>query len=126
MATSVNLTKFVSNSPALVDFAVGLVDFTLNLPKGQVKSLGEICFEEIQASWKIEFLCTLIKHNKCLTTEQLTIKHSITQLSAIKLIDVFLVSFWGEPCPDWSPLGVKFKIFNRHTLCVLYESLPHK
>ena len=32
--------KFVSYSPVLVDFAVGLVDFTHNLPEGQVKVLG--------------------------------------------------------------------------------------
>ena len=49
----------MSDSPGLVDFAVGLVDFTLNLPKGQVKALGGIFFEEIRASWKIELLCTL-------------------------------------------------------------------
>ena len=52
--------KLASDSPGLVDFAVGLVDFTLNLPKGQVKALREIFFEEIRASWKIELLCTLM------------------------------------------------------------------
>ena len=51
--------KLVSDSPGLEDFAVGLVDFTLNLSEGQVKALGEIFFEEIRASWKIELLCTL-------------------------------------------------------------------
>ena len=51
--------KLASDSPGLVDFALGLVDFTLNLPEGQVKALGEIFFEEIRASWKIELLCTL-------------------------------------------------------------------
>ena len=55
--------KLVSDSPGLVDFAVRLVDFTLNLPKGQVKALGEIFFEEIQARWKIELLCTLVQCN---------------------------------------------------------------
>ena len=50
----------MSDSPGLVDFAVlGLVDFTLNLPEGQVKVLQEILVEEIRASWKIELLCTL-------------------------------------------------------------------
>ena len=49
----------MSDSPWLVDFAVGLVDFTLNLPEGQVKALGEIFFEEIRASWKIKLLYTL-------------------------------------------------------------------
>ena len=49
----------VNGTTGLVDFAVGLVDFTLNLPEGQVKGLGEIFFEEIQVSWKIELLCTL-------------------------------------------------------------------
>ena len=29
--------KVVSSSPGLVDFAVGLVNFVLNLPNGQVK-----------------------------------------------------------------------------------------
>ena len=42
--------KVVSKSPWLVDFAVGLVDFTLNLPEGRVKVLGEIGFKEIWAS----------------------------------------------------------------------------
>ena len=35
--------KVVSNSPGLVDFAIGLVFFVLNLPDGQV-----LLFEEIQ------------------------------------------------------------------------------
>jgi len=34
----------VSNSPGVVVFAVGLVDFTLNLPKGRVKVFGKIYF----------------------------------------------------------------------------------
>ena len=42
--------KSVSESPGLVYSAVGLVDFTLNLPKGQAKVLGEISVQEIQAS----------------------------------------------------------------------------
>ena len=36
----------MSNSPGLVDFAVGPVDFILHLLNRQVKVLGE-CFEEI-------------------------------------------------------------------------------
>ena len=42
--------KLVSDSPELVDFAVGLVDFTLNLPKMQVKALSENSFEDVRAS----------------------------------------------------------------------------
>ena len=34
--------KVVSDSPGLVDFAIGLVSFVLNLPDGQVLTLGEI------------------------------------------------------------------------------------
>ena len=34
--------KVVSDSPGLVDFAFGLVDFVLNLPNGQVKFYGGI------------------------------------------------------------------------------------
>ena len=34
--------KVVSNSPGLVDFAIGLVIFVLNLPDGQVLFFGEI------------------------------------------------------------------------------------
>ena len=34
--------KGVFDSPGLVDFAIGLVIFVLNLPNGQVKFLGEI------------------------------------------------------------------------------------
>ena len=49
----------MSDSPGLVDFAVGLVDFTLNLPDRQAKVLGEIFFEEFRASRKIELLSTL-------------------------------------------------------------------
>ena len=32
----------MSDSPGLVDFAIGLVDFVLNLPNGQVKFYGGI------------------------------------------------------------------------------------
>ena len=38
--------KVVSDSPGLVDFAIGLVIFVLNLPDGQVLSFGEIQFTE--------------------------------------------------------------------------------
>ena len=38
--------KVVSDSPGLVDFAVGLVIFVLNLPDGQVLFLGEIQITE--------------------------------------------------------------------------------
>ena len=34
--------KVVSNSPGQVDFAMGLVNFVLNLTNGQVLFLGEI------------------------------------------------------------------------------------
>ena len=34
--------KVVSDSPGLVDFAIGLVIFVLNLPNGQVPFFGEI------------------------------------------------------------------------------------
>jgi len=34
--------EVVSNSPGLVDFAIGLVIFVLNLPNGQLLFLGEI------------------------------------------------------------------------------------
>ena len=33
--------KVVSDSPGLVDFAIGLVNFVLNLPDGQVKFFEE-------------------------------------------------------------------------------------
>ena len=38
--------KVVSDSPGLVDFAVGLVIFVLNLPDGQVLFWGEIQITE--------------------------------------------------------------------------------
>ena len=38
--------KVVSDSPGLVDFAIGLVIFVLNLPYGQVLFLGEIQITE--------------------------------------------------------------------------------
>ena len=38
--------KVVSNSPGLVDFAIGLVIFIRNLPDGQVLFLGEIQIRE--------------------------------------------------------------------------------
>ena len=34
--------KVVSDSPGLVDFAIGLVDSVVNLPEGQVKSFRRI------------------------------------------------------------------------------------
>ena len=36
----------MSDSPGLVDFAIGLVIYFLNLPDGQVLFLGEIQFTE--------------------------------------------------------------------------------
>ena len=47
----------------LVGIAVGLVDFTLNLPDKQVKALVENVFEEIRASCEIELSCTLLGYN---------------------------------------------------------------
>ena len=38
--------KVVSNSLGLVDFAIGLVIFVLNLPEGQVLFFGEIHITE--------------------------------------------------------------------------------
>ena len=38
--------KVMSDSPGLVDFAIGLVIFVLNLPDGQVLSLEEIQITE--------------------------------------------------------------------------------
>ena len=38
--------KVVSDSPGLVDFAIGLVIFVLNLPNGQVPFFGEIQITE--------------------------------------------------------------------------------
>ena len=38
--------KVVSDSPGLVDFAIGLVIFVLNLPNGQVLFFGEIQITE--------------------------------------------------------------------------------
>ena len=38
--------KLVSDSPGLVDFAIGLVIFVLNLPDGQVLFFGEIQITE--------------------------------------------------------------------------------
>ena len=38
--------KVVSNSPGLVDFAIGLMNSVLNSPKGQVKFFGKFKFQE--------------------------------------------------------------------------------
>ena len=38
--------KVVSDNPGLVDFAIGLVIFVLNLPDGQVQFFGEIQITE--------------------------------------------------------------------------------
>ena len=38
--------KVLSDSPGLVDFAIGLVIFVLNLPDGQVLFFGEIQITE--------------------------------------------------------------------------------
>ena len=46
--------KVVSDSPGLVDFAIGLVIFVLNVPDGQV-----LFFGEIQITIQKTFLCTL-------------------------------------------------------------------
>ena len=45
-ATLQRAKKVMSNSPGLVDFAIGLVIFVLNLPNGQVLFLGKIQITE--------------------------------------------------------------------------------
>ena len=45
-ATLQRVKKVVSNSPGLVDFAIGLVIFVLNLPNRQVLFLGKIQITE--------------------------------------------------------------------------------
>ena len=73
--------KVLSDSPGLVDFAIGLVNSVLNFPDGQVKIFGKFklpnncnqwSFKIFQASWndfwaahrelscKTNFLCTLM------------------------------------------------------------------
>ena len=44
--------KVMSDSPWLVDFALGLVDCVLYLPDGQVKVLGEISNGHIEFQFK--------------------------------------------------------------------------
>ena len=39
--------KVVSDSPELVDFAIGLVNYVLNLPDGQVKIFRRIKITEV-------------------------------------------------------------------------------
>ena len=41
-----HVKKVLSDSPGLVDFAIGLVIFVLNLPDGQVLFFGEIQITE--------------------------------------------------------------------------------
>ena len=38
--------KVVSDSPGLVDFAIGLVNFVINLPDGQVRFFEEFIITE--------------------------------------------------------------------------------
>ena len=45
--------KVVSNSPGLVDFAIGLVKFVINLPDGQVKFFEEF---KLQKNCEINLL----------------------------------------------------------------------
>ena len=49
--------KVVSDSPGLVDFAIGLVNSVQNLPDRQVKFLGEFKLEKScnQSCWSIIF-----------------------------------------------------------------------
>ena len=47
--------KSVSDSPMLVDFAVGPVDLTLDLSQGQVKALGEIFLRKFGQVGKLNF-----------------------------------------------------------------------
>ena len=44
--TSQRAKKVVSDSPGLVDFAIGLVVFVLNLPDGQVLFFGKFKFQK--------------------------------------------------------------------------------
>ena len=53
--------KLVSDSPRPVDFPARLVDFTLNLPKGRVKVLGEIVFEEFRQAGKLNFFVPCLR-----------------------------------------------------------------
>ena len=53
--------KVVSDSPGLVDFAIGLVIFVLNLPDGQVLFFGEIQIADCNQSWSIKRVWGLVK-----------------------------------------------------------------
>ena len=59
-----HVKKVVSDSPGLVDFAFGLVNFVLNLRDGQVNFLGKFKLQKLQlaqmAGCKTDFLCTLL------------------------------------------------------------------
>ena len=51
----------MSDSPGLVDFAIGLVIFVLNLPDGQVLFFGEIQIADCNQSWSIKRVWGLVK-----------------------------------------------------------------
>ena len=51
--------KVVSDSPGLVDFAIGLVNSVINLPDGQVK-----CFEEFKLQKNCEINLLICDYSK--------------------------------------------------------------
>ena len=50
-----------SDSSGLVDFAIGLVIFVLNLPDEQVLFFGEIQIADCNQSWSIKRVLGLVK-----------------------------------------------------------------
>ena len=74
--------KVVSDSPGLVDFAIGLVIFVLNLPDGQVLFFGEIQITEgCNQSWLSKGALGLVE----MTCGLLHASYSLPEWQAVKL-----------------------------------------
>ena len=85
--------KVVSDSSGLVDFAIGLVNPVLNLPKGKVKFFGK---------FKLQKNC-----NQCCSSKIFLAYLTLSALRVISIKFLFVISMlgkteWSWELPTWS------------------------
>ena len=77
--------KFVSNSPGLLDFAIGLVDSDHHLPDGQVKFFWELKLQNYCRAYFFNFqvdLCFSSRSHKGKSVQQSIALHFMPDINA--------------------------------------------
>ena len=93
--------KVVSDSPGLVDFAIGLVNCVINLPHGQVKYFGEF---KLQKNCEIHLLIKTFLGLVEMMFGLLNVSFSLPEWQALKMI--FFAPWQGSlsTCSSIAPL----------------------